>query len=166
MSMMPLKIKHNPLIWVFLSFFVLGSFSFGADDFITLKYTDGKSEARVQVLRDMKAKAYLPLMEVARFYGVEVQFDSQTRKVSLTNGKVHGNLALSQPLFMGTDPDMSVPIEPMEMVSGQLGIPPSSVEDVFGTLMDNQVSYLPDQQTITAGGIHDEMLRPTSRPSR
>ncbi len=160
--MMPLKIKHNPSIWVFLSFFVLGSFSFGADDFITLKYADGKSEARVQVLRDMKAKAYLPLMEVARFYGVEVQFDSQTRKVSLTNGKVHGNLALSQPLFMATDPDMAVPIEPVEMIAGRLGIPSSSVEDVFGTIMDTQVSYSPDQQTIMAGGVRDDELRTAS----
>jgi N-acetylmuramoyl-L-alanine amidase len=75
------------------------------------------------------------------------------------NGKNHITLVLSQPLFVITDPDMSVPIEPVEVISGQLAIPPSSAEDVFGTLMDLQVTYSPDQKSLAAGGVRDDELR-------
>lgn len=138
-----------------------GTLSLGVEDSVLLKFANGGDRVTVQVLHDMKGKAYLPLMEVARFYGVDVQFDSQTRKVTLSKGKVRENLALSQPLFLTTDPDMSVPIDPVEVVSGQLGIPPASVEDAFGTLLDNQVSYLPDQKSIIAGGEHKDDRKPS-----
>jgi len=157
--MTPPKIKLALFVFAVLT----GTLSLGAEDSVILKFAKGGNQATVQVLHDMRGKTYLPLMEVARFYGVNVQFDSQTRKVTLSKGKVRENLALSQSAFLTTDPDMSVPIDPVEVISGQLGIPPASVEDTFGTLLDNQVSYSPDQQSIVAGGVRADELRPATQ---
>lgn len=159
--MTPSKIKVNFVLLVgALLGLSLGTRSLGAEEAVVLKYAHGGSQAQVQMLHDMKEKAYLPLTEVARFYGVQVQFDSQTRKVVLSKGKIRVNLVLSQPVFMTIAPEMSVPIDPVEVISGQLGIPPASVEDVFGTLLDNQVSYLPDQRSVVAGGVGVNELHP------
>ena len=134
-----------------------------ADDSALLKYTYKPDQAKVGLLRDMKGKTYLPLMDLAQFYGVQVQFDSQTRRVSLLKGKNALKLVLSQPVFMATGPDdMSVPIEPVEVIAGQLGIPPASAEDVFATILDLQVNYLPDQQALVAGGVNLVEPRPES----
>lgn len=155
-----IKGKFIALAGVFLFFAGKGA-SLGADESITLKYANSAAQTSVQVLHDMKGMAYLPLMEVARFYGIEVQFDSQTHKVTLSKGKIHGNLVLSQALFLVTDPDMSVPIEPVEMISGRLGIPPSSVGDVLGPVLDEQVDYSTDQKMVVAGGVRDDEFRTT-----
>jgi N-acetylmuramoyl-L-alanine amidase len=156
-----LKINLSIARWATGVFFLSGGcLSLGADEKGSLTLTQGQNQTQVQVLHDMKGKSYLPLTEVAQFYGVQLQFDSQTRKVTLTKGKIQANLALSQPLFMASDPEMSIPIEPVEMVSGQLGITPASVEDVFGTMLDAQVNYSPDKQTITAGEVREDESAP------
>jgi len=162
--MTPLKIKPRLSVLAgALSSFAAVGLCPGAQESVLLKFANGSGQASVGVLHDIKGKAYLPLMEVAKFYGVDVQFDAQTRKVTLSKGKVRENLALSQPVFLTTDPDMSVPIDPVEVVSGQLGIPPDSVEDSFGTLLDNQVSYLQDQQAIVAGGVRADEIQPDTQ---
>src|SRR5579862_1505088 len=120
--MTPSKIKFTILLSI--AFFVGPVFraaAFGADQPVVLKYTYKTDQSPVTFLHDMKGKAYLPLMEVAQFYGVQAQFDSQTRRVFLEKGKNKVKLVLSQPVFMVTDPEMSVPIEPVEVISGQLG---------------------------------------------
>ena len=138
-----------------------------ADDSVTFKYTYKEDQAKAGLLKDLKGKTYLPLMDLAQFYGVQVQFDSQTRRVSLSKGKNTVKLILSQPVFMAVGPDdMSVPIDPVEDVAGQLGIPPSSAEDVFATLLDVQVNFQPDRLALVAGGAnlrepHPELTAPT-----
>ena len=58
-----------------------------ADESVSLKYTYRLDQGLVTVLHDIKGKVYLPLREVAQFYGADLQFDSQTRRVSLQKGK-------------------------------------------------------------------------------
>src|SRR5580658_8755278 len=124
-----------------------------ADESVSLKYTYKLDQGSVPVLHDMKGKVFLPLREVAQFYGVDLQFDSQTRRVSLQKGKNLVKLVLSQPVFLVLDPESSFPLDPVEVVSGQLSIPPESAGDVFGTLLNVNVRFLPDQQALVAGGV-------------
>ena len=97
---------------------------------------------------------------MAQFYGIQTTFDSQTRKVTLTKGKSQVKLILSQPVFMTVDPPGSFPIDPVEVVSGQLGILPESAEDVFGAMLNVEPKSLvspgkpnPDGRGNPAGGI-------------
>src|SRR5580692_10916423 len=117
-----------------------------ADESISLKYTYKADQGSVPVLHDIKGKIFLPLMEVAQFYGVDLQFDSQTRRVSLQKGKNQVKIVLSQSVFLILNPESSFPIDPVEVVSGQLAIPPESAGDVFGTLLNVNVRFLDDQQ--------------------
>ncbi len=130
-----------------------------ADESVSLKYTYRLDQGLVTVLHDIKGKVYLPLREVAQFYGADLQFDSQTRRVSLQKGKNQVKMVLSQPIFLILDPESSFPMDPVEVVSGQLAIPPESAGDVFGTLLNVNVRFLADQQALVAGGVREEELR-------
>jgi N-acetylmuramoyl-L-alanine amidase len=130
-----------------------------AEDSVGLKYTYRPDQVQVTVLHDIKGKAYLPLMDVAQFYGVQVTFDSQTRRITLVKGKSQVKLALSQSVFLTVDPVGSFPIDPVEVVSGQLGILPESAEDLLGAILNVSVRYLPEQQSLVAGGIRADEIR-------
>ncbi|HUO56702.1 MAG TPA: N-acetylmuramoyl-L-alanine amidase, partial [bacterium] len=114
---------------------------------------------QVSLLRDMQGKLYLPLNDVAQFYGVQLAFDSQSRKVTLSKGKSQVKLTLSQAVFLTTDPVVSYPLEPVEVVSGQLGIPPEGAEDLFGTLLNINMRFLSDQNTLVAGGVGKDEIQ-------
>jgi N-acetylmuramoyl-L-alanine amidase len=130
-----------------------------ADESVSLKYTYKLDQGSVSVLHDIKGKAFLPLKEVAEFYGADLQFDSQTRRVSLQKGKNQVKMVLSQPVFLILDPESSFPMDPVEVVAGQLAIPPDSAGDVFGTLLNVNVRFLADQQALVAGGVREDELR-------
>src|SRR6266852_5572903 len=115
-----------------------------ADAPVTLKYTYRPETTQVPVLHDIQGKTYLPLVDVAQFYGIQTTFDSQTRKVTLVKGKSQVKLILSQPVFMTIDTAGSYPVEPVEVISGQLGITPEWAEDFLGSLLHINVSYLAD----------------------
>jgi N-acetylmuramoyl-L-alanine amidase len=157
--------RKNFFLDIFFVSWCLGGFIFcsavplGADDSVTLKYTYRPEQAQVTVLRDIQGKAYLPLMEVAQFYGIDLHFDSQTRRVILTKKPNQVKLVLSQPVFLISDPVESLSIEPVEMVSGQLGVPPESAEDLLSAILNVNVRFQVDQQTLTAGGIGKDELR-------
>ena len=143
---------------VFLCLFGFGRFfkALRADDSIQLKYTYRPETSLVVALHDMEGKTYLPLTDVAQFYGVQVQFDPQTRRVSLSKGKNTVKLVLSQPVYMVPDPAMTFAIDPVEDISGQLGIPPQTAEDVMATLLNVDVRYIPEQQSLIVGGVSNE----------
>ncbi len=130
-----------------------------AGESVTLKYTDRPGTAQVSLLRDMKGDAYLPLAEVARFYGVRVDFDPQTRRVTLTQGKTRVKFVLSQPLFMILPPGVSYPMDPVEEVSGQVGVPPGSAEDLLNAVLNLGSRYLADQRELLVGEITDGELK-------
>jgi len=134
-----------------ISFLAVGPL--GADESVTLKYTYRPETAQVSVLHDLQGKAYLPLYDAAQFYGIQMTFDSQTRRITLSKGKSQVKMVLSQPVFLTVDPDASFPIEPAEVVTGQVGVTPESAEDVIGTLLNISVRYEPDQLSLVAGGI-------------
>ncbi len=153
-----------------------GAFSsLGADALVTLQCANQAGQAQVQVLHGMGGKSYLPLMDLARFYGIQVQFDSQTRKVTLSKDGMQAQLVLSQPFFMVKDPPGSYPLEPAEIVSGQLAVSPEAAEDLIGTLLNLDVRYLADQNQLVAGAVKKEEIRqeiqdqarplPTSAPA-
>ncbi|HTC21416.1 MAG TPA: N-acetylmuramoyl-L-alanine amidase, partial [bacterium] len=130
-----------------------------ADESVSLKYTYKLDQGSVPVLHDMKGKVFLPLREVAQFYGVDLQFDSQTRRISLQKGKNQVKIVLSQSVFLILNPESSFSIDPVEVVSGQLAIPPESAGDIFGTLLNVNVRFLDDQQALVAGGVREDELR-------
>ena len=127
--------------------------SLSAEESVALKYTYRPEMSQVSVLHDIKGKAYLPLYDAAQFYGVQMTFDSQTRRITLTKGKSRVKLVLSQPVFLMVDPEASYPIEPAEVVAGQVGITPESAEDILGALLNISVRYENDQQSLVAGGV-------------
>lgn len=153
----PTKASLSALALLFLTY-IFQATAVNADEMVTLKFSNKPDQRLVSLLHDMKGKPYFPLMEVAKFYGAQVHFDSLTRRITLEKGDNKITLVLSQPLFMATDPDLSVPIEPAEVISGQLGIPPPSAEDVFGTLLEEEASYKSDSQAFIVGGVRDEEL--------
>ncbi len=131
----------------------------GADEPVTLKYTYRPETAAVTILHDIQGKTYLPLSDVAQFFGIQTSFDSQTRKVTLTKGKSQVKLILSQPVFMTVDPPGSFPIDPVEVVLGQLGILPGSAEDIFSEVLNVSVRFLPESQSLVAGKIPPDELK-------
>jgi N-acetylmuramoyl-L-alanine amidase len=130
-----------------------------ADEPVTLKYTYRPETAQVTVLHDIQGKTYLPLSDVAQFYGIQVAFDSQTRRVTLSKGKSQVKLVLSQPVFMTVNPEGSFPIDPVEVISGQLGILPGSAEDIFSEMLSVSVRFLPESQSLVAGKIPPDELK-------
>ena len=131
----------------------------GAEISVALKFTDRPDTVQVQELSDMKGKTYLPLAELARFYGVQLSFDPLARRAALSKGKNKVKLVLSQPIFLALDPDESFPIDPVEMVSGQLGVPAESAEDILRVLLETNIQYFPDQQSLVAGDVTAEDLK-------
>jgi N-acetylmuramoyl-L-alanine amidase len=124
-----------------------------ADDSVALKYTYRPDQSEVGLLKDKSGKSYLPLTEAAKFYGVQMVFDPQTRRVTLSKGDNQAKLVVSHPDFMMANPTESVPMDPVEVVAGQLAVSPMSAQDLFSALLGIQVRYLPDQQVLMAGGV-------------
>ncbi len=124
-----------------------------------LKYTYRADQAEVAILKDMNGNVYLPLMDVAQFYGIQVNFDSQTRRITLGKGKSQIKTVLSQPVFLTGDPISSFPMEPAEVVSGQLGIPPEAAVDVLMAVLNVFARWEPDQQALVVGGIPQNEIR-------
>lgn len=157
--------KRKEVLLFFLAFLVswcLGGsrgFSLGTEETATLKYTYKTDQAQVALLRDMKQQAYFPLTEVAKFYGIQVDFDPQTRRVTLSKGKNHVRLVLSQSVFLTADPEESLPIQPLEMVEGQIGVPPESAEDLLGAVLNLNVRYVTEEGSLVAGGVQIAAVR-------
>lgn len=145
---------------VFLAVFLAVPLAAPADgDSALLKYTYRPDQAGVQILKDPSGKIYLPLMDTAKFYGIEVTFDPQTRKVLLKKGNRAVKLILSQPLFLLVDPAGSVPIDPVEVVAGQLAAPIESVGDILSGVLNVNARFLPDSQSLVVGGVSDGEIR-------
>ncbi len=149
-----------------LGFFllVLGSFTLPAsalnlNDSVALKYTYRPDQVSVIPLKDSKGKLYLPLTDVAKFYGVDVKFDAQNRRIDLSKGANKVKLVLSQPMFLISNPTESFPTEPAEVVSGQLAVTPVTAQDLFTAILGIDVQYQPDQQVLIAGGVKTEAIK-------
>jgi N-acetylmuramoyl-L-alanine amidase len=137
-----------------------GSISWlNADETVSLQYTYREETTQVPLLKDIKGNAYLPLMEVAKFYGVQVEYDSTSRRVFLGKGKNRLKVVVSQPVFLTMEPSASYPMDPVEVVAGQLGIPPESSVDLLQALLNINARYVPDQKALLVGGVKDEELR-------
>ena len=130
-----------------------------AEETVTLQYTYRDEKAQAQLIHDIKGNAFLPLMEVAGFYGIQVDYDSVARRVLLGKGKNRIKLVVSQPVFLTLDPSVSYSIDPVEIVGGQLGVPPESSADLLQALLNINVRYVPDQRALLVGGVKDEELR-------
>ncbi|HVM32366.1 MAG TPA: N-acetylmuramoyl-L-alanine amidase [bacterium] len=146
---------------LFAAFWALGAAAplAAGDDSATLKYTYRPDQGSVRVLRDKDGKGYLPLMDTAKFYGIEVSFDPQTRKVLLKKGGRVVKVILDQPLFLLENPAASAPMDPLEMLSGELALPVESSGDLLGAVLNINARYLADSQTVAVGGVKEAELR-------
>jgi N-acetylmuramoyl-L-alanine amidase len=146
--------------FLFLFFLIggLGPVSQAGEDSAILKYTYRTDQGSVSLL-NKGGKRYVPLMDTAKFYGIDVTFDPQTRKVLLKKGSRTVKIILSQPLFLLVNPPASAPIDPVEVISGQLAAPIESVSDILSGVLNINVRYLPDSQTVMVGGVSDSEIR-------
>lgn len=120
---------------------------------MVLRYTYKTEQLSLAYLKDAQGRDFLPLMDLAKFFGVQVDFDSQSRRVTLSKGKNKVKVVLSQPVYLVQEPESSYPIDPLEVISGQLGVPSKSAEDLMGTLLGIPVHFIPEQSLLIAGGV-------------
>ncbi len=124
-----------------------------------LRYADKAGQATVALLQGPDGKVYLPLLETSKFYGIEIQRDDLDGKITLKKGDVQVRLMLSQPFFLLLENQDSYPMDPAEMVGGEVGLPPGSAEDVLNALLDVDVRWDWAQQTLVAGEVTTQDLR-------
>jgi N-acetylmuramoyl-L-alanine amidase len=125
----------------------------------TLRMADGSAQLPVPLLKDAEGKTYLPLKDTVKFYGIDLQMDDLDGKITLQKGKVRVRLVLSQSAFLLMENQDSYPMDPAETVGGEIGIPPGSAEDVLSALLDEDVRWDWDQQTLVAGDVNAQELR-------
>jgi N-acetylmuramoyl-L-alanine amidase len=130
-----------------------------ANDSMTLKYTYRPDEIQVTPLKNSLGRAYMPLADVAKFYGIDLQFDAQTRRVFLSKNKNQVQLVLSQPMFLVTNPTESFPTDPVEEIAGQLAVTPATAQDLLTAILGINTDYLSDQQALIVGGLRPDQLR-------
>jgi N-acetylmuramoyl-L-alanine amidase len=65
-------------------------------------------------------------------------------------------MVLSQETFLTGDPEAALPIDPLEMVQGQLAVPVGSAGDLVAALLNLNVRFLPEEGTLLAGGVRLE----------
>ncbi len=157
-------IPNKPFFFRKFLFFLLltvglVTFSRAGDDSAILKYTYRADQGSVSLLKDQNGKRYVPLMDAAKFYGIDVAFDAQTRKIVLKKGSRTVKIILSQPVFLLMNPSASAPIDPVEVISGQLAVPIESIGDILSGVLNINVRYLSDSQTVMVGGVSDSEIR-------
>jgi N-acetylmuramoyl-L-alanine amidase len=168
---MPIKVWK---ILVLTALFVMGPFgpsrALNEGETVVLRYTYKTEQLSLAYLKDAQGKDFLPLMDLAKFFGVQMDLDSESRRLTLSKGKNKVKLVLSQPVYLVQEPESSYPIDPLEVISGQLGVPPKSAEDLLGTLLGIPVHFIPEQSLLIAGGvtgkeIQQEILAEKSQPT-
>ncbi|MGH7739699.1 MAG: N-acetylmuramoyl-L-alanine amidase [bacterium] len=144
-----------------LVFFFLGMGTVArAAQMAALQYTYRPDHISVRILTDKTGKNYLPLMDAAKFYGIEVTFDAKTRKILLKKGNREVRAILSQPYFLLVTPqEASGPMDPIKFLSGELALPVESSGDLLGTALNVNARYLSDTQTLVVGGIKADEVR-------
>ncbi len=149
-------------VWGML-FLLLGFGQVGGEnpvvDNAVLRNGDQADQTSVTLLKGLDGKTYLPLMETAKFFGVEILNDDLDGKITLQKGDVKVRLVLSQPFFLLMENEDSYPVDPLEMVGGEVGLPPESAEDILGVLLDTDVRWDWDQRTLVAGEVNAGELR-------
>jgi hypothetical protein len=92
---------------------------------ISLRYTYKSEKGSVAVLRDEMQRPYLPLPDVAAFFGVKCVFQPQVRRVELTRGARKVVTVLSQN-FALVEGNETLMLAPLEMVNGQVAVEPEA----------------------------------------
>ena len=127
--------------------------SLNADNSITLKYTYRTDQTQVIPLKDGQGRMYLPLADVVKFYGIDLQFDAQTQRVMLSKNKNQVKLVLSQPMFMALNPNESFETDPAVEIEGQLAVTPATAQDLLAAILGINSRFLSDQQVLIVGGV-------------
>ncbi len=130
-----------------------------AVDSVLLKYTYRPDQAQVAVLKDSHGKTYLPLADLAKFYGIDLQFDAQTRRVLLSKSKNQVKLILSQPMFMVSNPTESFSTDPVEVLAGQLAVTPVTAQDLLVAILGINTRFISEEQALVVGGIRADELK-------
>jgi N-acetylmuramoyl-L-alanine amidase len=144
--------KIHKLIFGFIGLFALNS-ALNANDSITLKYTYRPDQTQVALLKDGQGRIYLPLGDMVKFYGIDLQFDAQTQRVMLSKNKNQVKLVLSQPMFMALNPNESFETDPVVEIEGQLAATPATAQDLLAAILGINSRFLSDQQVLIVGGV-------------
>jgi N-acetylmuramoyl-L-alanine amidase len=130
-----------------------------ANDSMTLKYTYRPDQIQVTPLKNSLGRVYMPLADVVKFYGVDLQFDAQKRRVFLSKNKNQVELVLSQPMFLVTNPTESFPTDPVEEIDGQLAVTPTTAQDLLAAILGINTVFSSEQQVLIVGGVRPEELK-------
>ena len=130
-----------------------------ANDSVTLKYTYRSEQVQVTPLKNNQGRMYMPLADVAKFYGIDLQFDAQTRRVFLSKNKNQVQLVLSQPMFLVTNPTESFPTDPVEEIAGQLAVTPVTAQDLLVAILGINARFSSEQQSLMVGGVRVDELK-------
>jgi N-acetylmuramoyl-L-alanine amidase len=130
-----------------------------ADETVALRYSYRDDAGCAEVFRDLKGGRYVSLVDVARFYGVRVSFVPTTGRVTLTKGERQVHFALHQEFFLLGETREAYPMDPAELVGGQLGLTADSVRDILGFILNISIRQTADGKGIVAGGVNREEVR-------
>ncbi len=120
-------------------------------------YRDGQGQAGV--FHDSKGQALISLLDVARFYGIRVSFTPLTGRVTLVKGERQVHFALNQPFFLLGETRDTFPMDPVVLISGQVGITSDSMQMILRFILNLNVQYMPQDRLIVAGGVKQEEVR-------
>jgi len=69
------------------------------------------------------------------------------------------HFALHQDFFLLGETRDTYPMDPAELVAGQLGLAPDSIKDILRFILNLNVQYMPDEKVIVAGGVNADDVR-------
>ncbi len=125
---------------------------------VSLRYTYRNDRGQVGVLRDPSGKPYLPLREVAEFFGVRLDYQPQNQRLSLARGQRKVVAVLSRSLALVDGNELLV-LSPPEMVEGRLAMEPEAAAELFRSVLNVQVLFLREHAVLSVGGVTPDDVR-------
>lgn len=125
---------------------------------VALRYTYKAEIAQIPILRDAVGKPYLPLSELADFFGVKWSYQPQTRRIEMTRGDRKVVTVLSQPSAL-VDGNETLFLAPSEMVDGQVAVEPDAAADLVRAVLNVQALFVAERATLVVGGVSPEDVR-------
>jgi len=125
---------------------------------VELRYTYKADRVTVEPLKDTDGRPWVPLDEVAAFYGVRFQYQPQARRIEMSRGQ-RRVVAVASQAFALVDGVESFPLEPPETVQGRLCARPEAAAALLRAVLNVQASYLDDKGVLYVGAVSEDDVR-------
>jgi hypothetical protein len=124
---------------------------------VSLRYTYRNDRGQVGVLRDPSGKPYLPLREVAEFFGVRL--DYHPKPALVPRARPRKSWRCSPVPWPWWTAMMLLVLSPPEMVEGRLAMEPERPPELFRSVLNVQVLFLREHAVLTVGGVTPDDVR-------